>query len=71
MRNRTIVNQILSYVPRIDFRVSQSGDQVNLFETTIRYMGGLLSAYDLLNDPSLQDLADNVRPSWGTIRVLH
>jgi len=47
------VNQILGYVPTIDFskqkRLTQ-GDTVSLFETTIRYLGGLLAGYDMLNN---------------------
>jgi mannosyl-oligosaccharide alpha-1,2-mannosidase len=36
-----IVNTILEYIPTIDFDHTPS--QVSLFETTIRYLGGLLS----------------------------
>ncbi|RKF62525.1 Mannosyl-oligosaccharide alpha-1,2-mannosidase [Erysiphe neolycopersici] len=45
-----IVNQILEFIPTINFDKSDTG--VSLFETTIRYLGGLLSAYDLLSGPS-------------------
>lgn len=38
-----MVNQILDFVPSIDFSVSFDDTQVSLFETTIRYLGGLLS----------------------------
>ncbi|TQS34146.1 hypothetical protein Golomagni_05484, partial [Golovinomyces magnicellulatus] len=44
-----VVNQILDYVPTINF--DQTNSEVSLFETTIRYLGGLLSAYDLLKGP--------------------
>ena len=55
-----IVNNILDYIPTINFGVSINDEQVSLFETTIRYVGGLLSAYDLLNDAGpLPDLATN------------
>lgn len=50
MNNQQVLDQILDYVPTIDFRSSSQGT-VSLFETTIRYLGGLLSAYDLLNGP--------------------
>jgi mannosyl-oligosaccharide alpha-1,2-mannosidase len=50
MNNQQVVDQILDYVPTINFRSSSQGT-VSLFETTIRYLGGLLSAYDLLNGP--------------------
>lgn len=51
-----IVNQILDYIPTINF--DKTDTEVSLFETTIRYLGGLLSAYDLLSGP-LSDLSSN------------
>ncbi|KAG5957590.1 hypothetical protein E4U58_005770 [Claviceps cyperi] len=39
-------NEAVAAVGRIDFGVSTSS-QVNIFETNIRYLGGLLAAYDL------------------------
>lgn len=53
-----IVNQIVDYVPSIDWSISYEDEPVSLFETTIRYLGGLLSGYDLLTGP-LPDLASN------------
>ena len=38
-----IVNEILNYIPTINFDVSIDNEQVSLFETTIRYLGGMLS----------------------------
>ncbi|GIZ38550.1 hypothetical protein CKM354_000196600 [Cercospora kikuchii] len=58
MGEKEIVNQIIDYVPSIDWSVSADDQVVSLFETTIRYLGGLLSGYDLLSGP-LADLADN------------
>lgn len=56
-----IVDEILAYVPTVDFtRQENATQQVSLFETTIRYLGGLLSGYDLLTGP-LSNLASNVR----------
>ncbi|KAI2883930.1 CAZyme family GH47 [Aspergillus niger] len=49
MRNATIVNQILDHVAKIDY--SKTNTTVSLFETTIRYLGGMLSGYDLLKGP--------------------
>lgn len=49
MQQQTIVNQILDHIVTIDY--SQTATQVSLFETTIRYLGGMLSGYDLLNGP--------------------
>jgi mannosyl-oligosaccharide alpha-1,2-mannosidase len=48
MRNKDVVDKIMDYVPKIDWSVSYEDSRVSLFETTIRYLGGLLSAYDLL-----------------------
>ena len=58
MGEKTIVNQILDHVPTIDWSVSYEDEAVSLFETTIRYLGGILSGYDLLSGP-LSDLADD------------
>ncbi|KAF2029320.1 glycoside hydrolase [Setomelanomma holmii] len=56
MGQKDIVNQIITYIPHINW--SQTNISVSLFETTIRYLGGMLSGYDLLSGP-LADLADN------------
>ncbi|KAL6709403.1 hypothetical protein ACN47E_001810 [Coniothyrium glycines] len=56
MQQKDIVNQIIEYIPSIDW--SQTSIDVSLFETTIRYLGGMLSGYDLLKGP-LSHLADN------------
>lgn len=58
MQDQDIVNQILAYIPTIDFSVSYENEQVSMFETTIRYLGGMLSGYDLLKGP-LAHLANN------------
>jgi mannosyl-oligosaccharide alpha-1,2-mannosidase len=59
MKLPEIVNQIVDYVPDIDWSVSANNEPVSLFETTIRYVAGLLSGYDLLNGP-LSGLVDDV-----------
>lgn len=80
MENFEVVNQILAYVQTINFD-NAIGD-VSLFETTIRYLGGLLSAYDLLQGPlngksndtvsvqtilkQAQHLADNLKVAFDT-----
>lgn len=57
MEQVDIVNQILDFVPTINFSRTEFGRRegasasVSLFETNIRYIGGLLSAYDLLKGP--------------------
>ncbi|PGH28142.1 hypothetical protein AJ80_00032 [Polytolypa hystricis UAMH7299] len=49
MGSSQIVDKVLEHIATIDYSKTNSG--VNLFETTIRYLGGMLSAYDLLNGP--------------------
>ncbi|SPO02672.1 related to class I alpha-mannosidase 1B [Cephalotrichum gorgonifer] len=44
-----VVDDILNYIKTIDF--SKTDTEISLFETTIRYLGGMLSAYDLLKGP--------------------
>ena len=41
MENWAVVDQILDFVPTIDF--DNTDDDISLFETTIRYLGGLVS----------------------------
>ncbi|KAE9990753.1 hypothetical protein EG327_000986 [Venturia inaequalis] len=49
----SIVQTIVDYVPTIDYtRTSNvTSDTVSVFETTIRYLGGMLAGYDLLDGP--------------------
>lgn len=63
-----IVNQIVDYVPDVDWSVSANDEPVSLFETTIRYVAGLLSGYDLLKGP-LADMVDDV--SIKELRVVN
>ena len=49
MRLTDVVDEILDYIPTIDYTTTET--EVSLFETTIRYLGGMLSAYDLLKGP--------------------
>lgn len=37
----------VDFASKIDFSKSGTPDTVSVFETTIRYLGGLLSAYEL------------------------
>ncbi|KAI9368102.1 mannosyl-oligosaccharide alpha-1,2-mannosidase 1B [Aspergillus egyptiacus] len=50
MRNATIVDQILDHIEVVDY--SKTTTAVSLFETTIRYLAGMLSGYDLLKGPA-------------------
>jgi mannosyl-oligosaccharide alpha-1,2-mannosidase len=49
MGEKDTVNQIISYIPTVNWAITN--DSVSLFETTIRYLGGMLSGYDLLSGP--------------------
>ncbi|KAF8551640.1 glycoside hydrolase family 47 protein [Imleria badia] len=40
-------NEAVKYIADVDFSISKTDDTVSLFETTIRHVGGLLSAYEL------------------------
>ena len=50
MGNADAVNTILEHISKIDF--TKTSQQVSLFETTIRYLAGMLSGYDLLTGPA-------------------
>lgn len=41
MGNWEVVDQILDYIPKINFNHTKT--DISLFETTIRYLGGLVS----------------------------
>ena len=56
MENQPIVTDILDYIATIDYTTTTT--EVSLFETTIRYMAGMLSGYDLLKGP-LSNLTTN------------
>ncbi|KAF3937904.1 hypothetical protein ABW19_dt0209364 [Dactylella cylindrospora] len=49
MEFHDVVKQQLEGIANIDY--TTNGHQISLFETTIRYLGGMLSAYDLLTGP--------------------
>ncbi|KAF4625741.1 hypothetical protein G7Y89_g12422 [Cudoniella acicularis] len=42
-----VVSKMLGWIKSVDFTTTPGGD-VEMFDTTIRYLGGLLSSYDLL-----------------------
>ncbi|KAF2757880.1 mannosyl-oligosaccharide 1,2-alpha-mannosidase precursor [Pseudovirgaria hyperparasitica] len=49
MGNQDVVDTVLEHITTIDY--TKTDTEVSLFETTIRYLGGMLSAYDLLKGP--------------------
>ncbi|KAL1962546.1 hypothetical protein VTN77DRAFT_9421 [Rasamsonia byssochlamydoides] len=51
MGNAEVANEILDFIPTINFKNTTSTSTISLFETTIRYLGGLLASYDLLKGP--------------------
>ena len=51
MKNEDVASRILEFIPTIDYTTTRTTDSVSLFETTIRYLGGMLSGYDLLKGP--------------------
>ncbi|KAH9026204.1 seven-hairpin glycosidase [Lactarius pseudohatsudake] len=66
----TQFNEALNFVRGVDFSKSNTSDTVSVFESTIRYVGGLLSAYELngQGDKFLVDkakqLADKLSVAW-------
>ncbi|KAG2156713.1 glycoside hydrolase family 47 protein [Suillus bovinus] len=62
--------QAVNHTANTDFSISHTYDTVSLFETTIRYVGGFISAYELSGEqyPVLvekaQDLADQMTYAW-------
>ncbi|KAH7339611.1 seven-hairpin glycosidase [Rhizoctonia solani] len=54
--------EAVDFSSKIDFNRSKTSDKVSLFETTIRYIGGLISAYELggRKDQALIDRARDV-----------
>ncbi|POR37365.1 alpha-1,2-Mannosidase [Tolypocladium paradoxum] len=52
MREARIVRQMLDHIANIDFTTTAKPDDgISLFESSIRYLGGLISGYDLLKGP--------------------
>ncbi|CUA69784.1 mannosyl-oligosaccharide alpha-1,2-mannosidase [Rhizoctonia solani] len=62
--------EAVNFSSKIDFNRSKTSDKVSLFETTIRYLGGLISAYELggKKDQALIDrareLGDKLSHAW-------
>ena len=59
MRKSDVVNQILDHIATIDY--SSTSSSVSLFETTIRYLAGMLSGYDLLKGPMSDLVGDSTK----------
>ncbi|EUC64241.1 mannosyl-oligosaccharide alpha-1,2-mannosidase [Rhizoctonia solani AG-3 Rhs1AP] len=57
-----LFTEAVNFSSKIDFNRSKTSDKVSLFETTIRYLGGLISAYELggKKDQALIDRAREV-----------
>lgn len=49
MEDADVVEIVLEHISKLDY--SRTESSISVFETTIRYMGGMLSAYDLLAGP--------------------
>lgn len=61
-------NRSRDFVRSVDF--TKSNEEINVFETIIRYLGGLLSAYELSNDlvflEKAQELGNALLPSFDS-----
>ncbi|KAF2151606.1 glycoside hydrolase family 47 protein [Myriangium duriaei CBS 260.36] len=51
MQMPDVIEKILDFVPKINYGVTADNMGISLFETTIRHLAGLLSAFDLLKHP--------------------
>lgn len=51
MEQEDIVGTILDFIPTINFTASNVDSPLSLFETNVRYIGGLIGAFDLLVGP--------------------
>ncbi|KAI0078383.1 glycoside hydrolase family 47 protein [Panus rudis PR-1116 ss-1] len=62
MGQHELFNEAVNFSTKIDFSVSHTTDTVSIFETTIRYLGGLLSAFELdgQRNPALVEKAKEV-----------
>ncbi|PGH35355.1 mannosyl-oligosaccharide alpha-1,2-mannosidase [[Emmonsia] crescens] len=58
MDSPEIVKTILEHVSKLDY--SKTDTQVSVFETTIRYLGGMLSGYDLLSQNDMGQNPDHI-----------
>lgn len=48
MGESSIVDEILDFIPKVNFTTTKNSDEtVSLFESTIRYLGGLVSSGSL------------------------
>ncbi|RCI10287.1 hypothetical protein L249_8556 [Ophiocordyceps polyrhachis-furcata BCC 54312] len=66
MGQTDVVNQMLSYIAKIDFTTTKAReDRISVFETNIRYLGGLLAGYDLLTGPM-----NTLQVSRGRVNML-
>jgi len=60
----------VTFASNIDFSQSKTPYTVSVFETTIRYLGGLLSAYELSGGvhtgllDKAQEVADKMSKAW-------
>jgi mannosyl-oligosaccharide alpha-1,2-mannosidase len=65
-----LFDQALDFISKVNFNESNTPDPVDLFETTIRYVGGMISAYELSGKQheiliqQAQQLADKMKSAW-------
>jgi mannosyl-oligosaccharide alpha-1,2-mannosidase len=70
MNLTNLFHEAVNFTSTIDFSKSQTNDTVSVFETTIRYVGGFLSAYELSGEkfPILvekaKEVADKMAFAW-------
>ncbi|KAI0250639.1 glycoside hydrolase family 47 protein [Lactifluus subvellereus] len=69
-------DEALNFIPNLDFTKSKTLDNVSVFESTIRYLGGLISAYELSGKQHFiliekaRQLADRLSLAWSPGNVI-
>ncbi|THH11407.1 hypothetical protein EW146_g8052 [Bondarzewia mesenterica] len=76
MSTMNFFDEALNFSQNINFTQSQTPDTVSIFESTIRYVGGLLSAYELSGKKhailveKAKELADRLSLGWSQGNVV-
>ncbi|TBU25617.1 glycoside hydrolase family 47 protein [Dichomitus squalens] len=76
MGETEIFEEAVNHTATVDFTIDHSNSTASVFESTIRYVGGMLSAYELTNKkyPVLvkqaQTLADKLSAAWSLGNVV-
>ncbi|KAH9941640.1 glycoside hydrolase family 47 protein [Epithele typhae] len=76
MGETELFEEAVDFTSKIDFTISHTGDTASVFESTIRYLGAMLSAYELSGEkyPALINqsvvLANKLSAAWSKGNVI-